>query len=122
MSPLVLGSRGCALALAQVQLVRAALASFHPDLEIETAKARALLGETVPLADAIRQWANLGALIEAQSSNDNTSYKIALVISNNDDVGGLQRARDAGIATLVIPHKGKSREVFDGEMDAALAE
>jgi phosphoribosylglycinamide formyltransferase-1 len=63
---------------------------------------------------------NLGALIEAQSSNDNTSYKITLVISNNDDAGGLQRARDAGIATLVIPHKGKSREVFDGEMDAAL--
>jgi phosphoribosylglycinamide formyltransferase-1 len=62
---------------------------------------------------------NLGALIEAQSSND-TPYKIALVISNNDDAGGLQRARDAGIATLVIPHKGKSREAFDGEMDAAL--
>jgi homoserine kinase len=37
----------------------------HPDLEIETAKARALLGTTVPLADAIRQWANLGALVDA---------------------------------------------------------
>jgi homoserine kinase len=36
----------------------------HPDLEIETARARALLGPTVPLADAIRQWANLGALID----------------------------------------------------------
>ena len=35
----------------------------HPDLEIETARARALLGTTVPLADAIRQWANLGALV-----------------------------------------------------------
>src|SRR5947207_14690711 len=31
----------------------------HPDLEIETAKARALLGDTVPLADAVQQWANL---------------------------------------------------------------
>ena len=37
----------------------------HPDLEIETARARALLGTTVPLADAIRQWANLGALVDA---------------------------------------------------------
>lgn len=37
----------------------------HPDLEIETAKARALLGDTVPLGDAIRQWANLGALVDA---------------------------------------------------------
>jgi len=37
----------------------------HPDLEIETAKARALLGTTVPLGDAIRQWANLGAFVDA---------------------------------------------------------
>jgi homoserine kinase len=42
----------------------------HPDLEIETAKARALLGDTVPLADAIRQWANLGALVEALHRGD----------------------------------------------------
>ena len=35
----------------------------HPDLEIETAKARALLGTAVSLADATRQWANLGALV-----------------------------------------------------------
>ena len=37
----------------------------HPDLEIETARARALLGSDVPLADAIRQWANLGAFVDA---------------------------------------------------------
>jgi homoserine kinase len=37
----------------------------HPDLEIETAKARALLGTTVQLGDAIRQWANLGAFVDA---------------------------------------------------------
>jgi len=36
----------------------------HPDIEIETAKARALLGTSVPLADAIKQWANLGALVD----------------------------------------------------------
>src|SRR3954464_3590921 len=42
----------------------------HPDLEIETARARALLGTTVPLADAIRQWANLGALIHALHRSD----------------------------------------------------
>ena len=65
---------------------------------------------------------NLGALIEAQSSNDKpgAAYKIVLVISNNADAGGLTRAQEAGIATLVIPHKGKSREEFDGEMDVAL--
>lgn len=42
----------------------------HPDLEIETAKARALLGTTVPLKDAIRQWANLGALVDALHRGD----------------------------------------------------
>jgi homoserine kinase len=42
----------------------------HPDLEIETAKARALLGETVQLADAIRQWANLGALVDGLHRGD----------------------------------------------------
>jgi len=42
----------------------------HPDLEIETAKARSLLGDTVPLADAIRQWANLGALVHGLHRGD----------------------------------------------------
>jgi homoserine kinase len=42
----------------------------HPDLEIETARARALLGTTVPLADAIRQWANLGALVHGLHVGD----------------------------------------------------
>jgi homoserine kinase len=42
----------------------------HPDLEIETAKARALLGTHVPLGDAIRQWANLGAFVDALHRSD----------------------------------------------------
>jgi homoserine kinase len=42
----------------------------HPDLEIETARARALLGTEVPLRDAIRQWANLGALVDALHRGD----------------------------------------------------
>ncbi len=42
----------------------------HPELEIETARARALLGTTVALSDAIRQWANLGALIDALHRGD----------------------------------------------------
>jgi homoserine kinase len=42
----------------------------HPDLEIETAKARALLGDTVPLADAVKQWANMGALIHGLHLGD----------------------------------------------------
>jgi homoserine kinase len=42
----------------------------HPDFEIETARARAMLGGTVSLRDATRQWANLGALVHALHSND----------------------------------------------------
>ena len=45
-------------------------AIVHPDLEIETARARALLGETVLLADAVRQWANLGALVDGLHRGD----------------------------------------------------
>src|SRR5262249_39695018 len=43
---------------------------IHPDLEVETAKARELLGTTVPLNDAVRQWANLGALVDALHRSD----------------------------------------------------
>jgi homoserine kinase len=42
----------------------------HPDLEIETARARALLGNTVPLGDAVKQWANLGAFVHALHTGD----------------------------------------------------
>lgn len=37
----------------------------HPDLEIETARARAMLGTEVSLRAAIQQWANLGAFVHA---------------------------------------------------------
>jgi len=42
----------------------------HPELEIETARAREMLGTTVALGDAIRQWANLGALVDALHRSD----------------------------------------------------
>jgi len=50
----------------------------HPDLEIETAKARALLGDTVPLSDAVRQWANLGALVDGLHRGDFAQISRAL--------------------------------------------
>jgi phosphoribosylglycinamide formyltransferase-1 len=59
---------------------------------------------------------NLGALIAAQDA----SYKIVLVISNVEGAGGLDKAREAGIATQVISHAAKMREDFDAELDAAL--
>jgi phosphoribosylglycinamide formyltransferase-1 len=59
---------------------------------------------------------NLGSLIAAQGD----SYKIILVISNIAVAAGLARAAAAGITTLTITHAGKTREIFDGEIDAAL--
>ena len=42
----------------------------HPQAEVETSAARALLGDTVALTDAIRQWANLGAFVDALHRGD----------------------------------------------------
>lgn len=42
----------------------------HPDLEIETARARALLGDTVALSDAVQQSANLGAFVHGLHTGD----------------------------------------------------
>jgi homoserine kinase len=47
-----------------------ACAVLHPQTEIETGAARKLIGDHVPLKDATRQWANVGALVAALYSND----------------------------------------------------
>jgi len=48
---------------------------------------------------------------------------ISIVISNNPDAAGLQRAADAGIATRCIDHRDyDSREVFDAALSSALQE
>jgi phosphoribosylglycinamide formyltransferase 1 len=60
---------------------------------------------------------NLSALISAKID---APYQIGLVISNIAGADGLNRAADAGIPALTIPHKGKSRESFDTELDRAL--
>ena len=45
-------------------------AVLHPHLGIQTGAARALLGDTVPLRDAVRQWGNVGALVAALFTNN----------------------------------------------------
>jgi len=47
-----------------------ACAVLHPRFEIETGAARALLGTEIPLQDAVRQWANLGALVAGLFQRD----------------------------------------------------
>lgn len=43
---------------------------LHPQIELKTAEARALLGENVLLKNAIQQWANVGALVHALHTQD----------------------------------------------------
>ncbi|NCO64014.1 MAG: homoserine kinase [Flavobacteriales bacterium] len=38
---------------------------IHPQIEIKTSEARAILPKNIPLSDAITQWANFGSLIHA---------------------------------------------------------
>ncbi|HTZ96386.1 MAG TPA: phosphoribosylglycinamide formyltransferase [Terriglobales bacterium] len=74
---------------------------------------------------------NLGILLSGRGSNFEAIAKnvatgvipdarIAVVISNRPDAGGLEIARKLGLSALVIPSKGKEREEHDREVVAAL--
>jgi homoserine kinase len=54
-------------------------AVLHPHLQIETGTARKLLGDQVPLKDATRQWANVGALVSALHTSDMALLSRSLV-------------------------------------------
>ncbi|HVO15058.1 MAG TPA: phosphoribosylglycinamide formyltransferase [Alphaproteobacteria bacterium] len=63
---------------------------------------------------------NLQALIDACAAPDFPA-EIVLVVSNNVNAQGLERAHKAGIATKVIDHRSfGGREAFDVAIDAAL--
>jgi len=63
---------------------------------------------------------NMVSLIEAARAPDYPA-EIVLVISNRPEAAGLERARAAGIATLVIDHKQfATRMAFEAKLHAAL--
>jgi phosphoribosylglycinamide formyltransferase-1 len=66
---------------------------------------------------------NMAALIAA-AKEPAYPAEIALVLSNRPDVGGIEHARAAGIATAIVDHApfGKDREAFEHALDAALAQ
>lgn len=64
---------------------------------------------------------NLQALIDAQQRGE-LGGEIAVVVSNVDGAAGLERARKAGIATVVRDHRGRRREEYDGEVVEVLRE
>ncbi len=63
---------------------------------------------------------NFEAIARNISSGNITNGRIAVVISNRADAGGIVRAQELGIETLVVPSKGKLREDHDREVVAAL--
>ena len=66
-----------------------ACAVLCPALEIETRAARAILPPNVPLASAVRQWANVGALVAALHTGDIDLLGRAM----EDHIIALHRAR-----------------------------
>jgi phosphoribosylglycinamide formyltransferase 1 len=74
---------------------------------------------------------NLGILLSGRGSNFEAiannvasgkipNARIAVVISNKPDAGGLEIAKRMGLEAIVVPSKGKQREEHDREVVAAL--
>ena len=64
---------------------------------------------------------NMKALIEASRAPD-CPYDVTIVASNNPEAPGLAAARDQGIATFALSHKGMDRAAFDVLIDRAIRE
>ncbi len=76
---------------------------IHPQIEIKTSEARAMLPKEVPLKSAIRNWSNLGALVAALAKGD-----YALIARSLED-------------TIVEPVRKSLIPRFDEVRSAALA-
>jgi phosphoribosylglycinamide formyltransferase-1 len=65
---------------------------------------------------------NFEALAESVSAGRIPDAEIAIVISNQPDAQGLQRAERRGIPSRMIPSKGLQREAYDRQVLAVLQE
>jgi phosphoribosylglycinamide formyltransferase-1 len=65
---------------------------------------------------------NLQALLD-RAAEDAYPAEVVLVVSNNADALGLQRAEAAGVPARTVDHRGfPSREAFEAKLDEALTE
>ena len=60
------------------------------------------------------------AIVEAVQSGEIPNSAVAVVISDKTKAEGLEKAKARGIETVVIPRKGRTREVHDAEIIAEL--
>jgi phosphoribosylglycinamide formyltransferase-1 len=66
---------------------------------------------------------NLQALLDAQAAGTLTSGKIVLVVASNETAYALERAKKAGVDTVVCARKSLgSQEAFEAAISQALAE
>jgi phosphoribosylglycinamide formyltransferase-1 len=65
---------------------------------------------------------NFEALAESVAAGRIPNAEIAIVISNREGAPGIERARQRGIDTRVIPSKGLEREAYDRQVVAVLQE
>ncbi len=81
------------------------------------------MSEAAPKRTAILisgRGSNMAALVKAAEAPDFPA-EIALVLSNREDAAGLDFAKDHGVPTLVLSHKGYAdRLAFDAALDAYL--
>jgi homoserine kinase len=103
---------------------------IHPQIEIKTSEARALLPREVPLADAVRNWSNLGAFVAALHAGDHELLARSMVdniveparsplIPKFDDVK--RASLDAGAIGGGISGSGPSMFMLSTERHAAEA-
>jgi phosphoribosylglycinamide formyltransferase-1 len=59
---------------------------------------------------------NMVALIEAVESGEIPASEVAVVISDKADAGGLAKARERGVETVVIERRGRTRVEHDAEI------
>ncbi len=64
---------------------------------------------------------NMVALVDAVKSGEIPASEVVVVISDKADAGGLVKARDRGVETVVIERHGRSREEHDAEIIRELA-
>src|SRR5689334_21576427 len=65
---------------------------------------------------------NFEALADSVAAGRIPNAEIALVLSNREGAGGVEKARARGIETSVIPSRGLEREAYDKMAVAALRE
>ncbi len=73
---------------------------IHPQIEIKTSEARAILPKAIPLSDAITQWSNFGSLVHALHTSNYQLIKDSL----HDAVVEPHRSQ-------LIPHYSKVKKV-----------